>query len=193
MLSFYYSAMNAGKSTMLLASAHNYMERGMKVKLLTSKIDSRAGVGIIASRIGIQKEAYPFDSDVDLYELLTEDKKNNDFSHIFVDEAQFLTEAQVWQLAFFSDDNEIPVSCYGLRTDFRGNLFEGSAILLGISDDSCPVKTICHCGKKAIMTARNDNGKVSTEGSQVQIGGNDMYTSLCRKHWREATNKQLND
>ena len=168
-LYFHYSTMNAGKSTVLLQASHNYLERGMKTYLLTAEIDGRAGTGRIASRIGIGADADTF----------------NPLENL---EEKVLTEAQVWQLARIVDDLSIPVMCYGLRVDFLGKLFPGSAALLALADEMREVRTICHCGKKATMVIRkNPDGTVQTSGNQVQIGGNETYISLCRRHFREAT------
>ncbi|MDO5530160.1 MAG: thymidine kinase [Paracoccus sp. (in: a-proteobacteria)] len=185
-LYFHYSTMNAGKSTLLLQAAHNYRERGMGVLLLTAAHDDRAGAGRIASRIGIADDATGFDQSSDLFALA--EARASGCACIFVDEAQFLTEDQVWQLARVADDLGIPVMCYGLRVDFRSRLFPGSAALLAIADDLREVRTICHCGRKATMVIRRGaDGQAVTDGAQVQIGGNETYVSLCRRHWREAT------
>lgn len=184
-LYFHYSTMNAGKSTLLLQASYNYRERGMATLLLTSALDDRAGPGRIASRIGIADDATTFTPRTDLFALIAE--QGRDAACIFVDEAQFLTPEQVWQLARVADDLGRPVMCYGLRVDFRGDLFPGSAALFALADDLREVRTICHCGRKATMVVRQDeNGRVLHQGAQVQIGGNDTYTSLCRRHWREA-------
>lgn len=186
-LYFHYSTMNAGKSTVLLQAAHNYRERGMVPYLLTAQIDQRAGEGRIASRIGIGQPADTFDTITDMFALLKARIDGGPVACVFVDEAQFLTEAQVWQLARAVDDIGVPVMCYGLRVDFRGQLFPGSAALLAIADEMREVRTICHCGRKATMVVRRDaTGKATRAGAQVQIGGNETYLSLCRKHWREA-------
>ena len=192
-LYFYYSAMNAGKSTNLLQSSHNYQERGMKTLLLTPGVDERAGIGKIASRIGLEAEAQTFHQDDDLHALVEAREDDPALSGeagvacVLIDEAQFLTRPQVEQLAQVADDLYIPVLCYGLRTDFQGNLFPGSAALLGWADNLTELKTICHCGSKATMNLRTDEkGKAIKEGSQVEIGGNERYVSMCRKHFREA-------
>ncbi len=186
-LYFNYSTMNAGKSTVLLQAAHNYREMGMVPYLLTARLDDRAGEGRIASRIGIGQSADTFDAGTDMFETLKARLADGPVACVFVDEAQFLTEAQVWQLARAVDDLGIPVMCYGLRVDFRGQLFPGSATLLAIADEIREVRTICHCGRKATMVVRRDaTGKAQRDGAQVQIGGNETYLSLCRKHWREA-------
>lgn len=186
-LYFHYSTMNAGKSTVLLQAAHNYRERGMDTYLLTARFDNRAGEGRIASRIGIESDADTFDSSDDLFEKVGARQEQGEFACVFIDEAQFLTEEQVWQLARAVDDLKVPVMCYGLRVDFQGKLFPGSAALLALADEMREVRTICHCGKKATMVVRQDEGgNVLREGAQVQIGGNETYVSLCRRHWREA-------
>ncbi len=187
-LYFHYSTMNAGKSTLLLQASYNYRERGMQTYLLTASIDGRAGQGRIASRIGITASADVFDRDSDLFVLLERRQRQGPIACVFVDEAQFLTVPQVWQLARAVDDLELPVMCYGLRTDFRGELFPGSAALLALADEMREARTICFCGRKATMVVRQDEeGRALTEGDQVQIGGNETYVSLCRLHWREAT------
>ncbi len=184
-LYFHYSTMNAGKSTLLLQASYNYRERGMATLLLTAALDDRAGSGRIASRIGIAEPALGFTPEADLFALI--EAEGRDAACIFVDEAQFLTEDQVWQLARVADDLGQPVMCYGLRVDFRGRLFPGSAALLALADDLREVRTICHCGRKATMVVRQDEGgRVLHQGAQVQIGGNETYVSLCRCHWREA-------
>ena len=185
-LYFSYSAMNAGKTTILLQASHNYGERGMKTLLLTAKLDDRAGAGMIASRIGLSARAETFDANTDLISLVRQAHEEDKLSCILVDEAQFLTSSQVWDLASISDHHNIPVMCYGLRTDFQGNLFEGSATLLAIADNLREIRTICHCGSKATMVVRQtQGGDVIVEGDQIEIGGNDKYVSLCRKHWSQ--------
>lgn len=187
-LHFHYSTMNAGKSTLLLQASYNYIERGMATYLLTARLDDRAGEGRIASRIGIAAEADTFDAGTDLFALIAARVARGPLACALVDEAQFLTEAQVWQLARAVDDLDLPVMCYGLRTDFRGRLFPGSAALLALADEMREVRTICHCGRKATMVVRKDaSGRALVDGAQVQIGGNETYESLCRRHWREAT------
>ncbi|MCX7644459.1 MAG: thymidine kinase [Rhodobacteraceae bacterium] len=187
-LHFHYSTMNAGKSTLLLQASYNYIERGMATYLLTARLDDRAGEGRIASRIGIAAEADTFETGTDLFARIAARRAQGPLACTLVDEAQFLTEAQVWQLARVVDDLDVPVMCYGLRTDFRGRLFPGSAALLALADEMREVRTICHCGRKATMVVRKDAaGRVETDGAQVQIGGNESYESLCRRHWREAT------
>ncbi|MDK3073206.1 thymidine kinase [Sedimentitalea sp. JM2-8] len=186
-LFFNYSTMNAGKSTVLLQASHNYREHGMETYLLTARIDDRSGAGRIASRIGIGSDADIFDGGSDLAEMVRARLAQGSISCVFVDEAQFLTPEQVWQLARVVDDLNLPVLCYGLRVDFRGELFPGSAALLAIADEMREVRTICRCGRKATMVIRQDDqGRAILQGEQVQIGGNDTYLSLCRRHWREA-------
>lgn len=186
-LYFNYSTMNAGKSTVLLQASHNYRERGMETFLLTAKLDDRAGEGRIASRIGIGEAAQTFSPDDDLFETISTRLAQGAVACVFIDEAQFLTADQVWQLARAVDDLGVPVMCYGLRVDFRGQLFPGSAALLALADEMREVRTICHCGKKATMVVRLDeNGQALQDGAQVQIGGNETYVSLCRRHWRET-------
>ena len=184
-LYFYYSAMNAGKSTVLLQSSHNYRERGMQTLLFTPIIDTRVESGVIYSRIGLSEVAIAFNAS-DNFLLRTREglKAGNSYACIFVDEAQFLTRAQVEQLVSITDELSIPVLTYGLRTDFRGELFPGSQYLLAWADELIEIKTICHCGRKAIMNCRiNANGDAITEGEQVFIGGNESYISLCRRHF----------
>ncbi|MEP3638412.1 MAG: thymidine kinase [Paracoccaceae bacterium] len=186
-LFFNFSTMNAGKSTVLLQAAHNYRERGMEPYLLTAQLDDRAGKGRIASRIGIGADADMFSRTDDLFQRVSQQLDASPVHCVFVDEAQFLTEDQVWQLARAVDDLNVPVMCYGLRVDFLGQLFPGSAILLALADELREVRTICHCGRKATMVVRQDkDGNVAKAGAQVQIGGNEAYVSLCRRHWREA-------
>ncbi|WP_299929750.1 thymidine kinase [uncultured Pelagimonas sp.] len=186
-LHFQYSTMNAGKSTLLLQAAHNYNERGMQTYLLTASFDDRAGAGKIGSRIGLSREADLFDSKADLFSKIKTRLDQGPVACIFVDEAQFLTRDQVWQLARVVDDLSVPVMAYGLRVDFRGELFPGSAALLALADEMREVRTICHCGRKATMVIRQDDqGRALVDGEQVQIGGNETYVSLCRRHWRAA-------
>lgn len=187
-LYFNYSTMNAGKSTVLLQASHNYRENGMATYLLTAQVDGRAGGGRIASRIGIGSEADTFAPGEDLFAKIEAQTAHERPACIFVDEAQFLEPEQVWQLARVVDDLNLPILCYGLRVDFQGNLFPGSATLLALADEMREVRTICHCGRKATMVVRQDDqGNVMTQGQQVQIGGNETYVSLCRRHWRAAT------
>ena len=186
-LYFHYSTMNAGKSTLLLQASHNYREGGMATYLITAQFDNRAGQGRIASRIGIGEAADTFAAGEDMYEKIRARLAQGPVACIFVDEAQFLSKDQVWQLARAVDDLKVPVMCYGLRVDFQGNLFPGSAALLAWADEMREVRTICHCGKKATMVIRRGpDGRALTAGEQVVIGGNETYVSLCRRHWREA-------
>ena len=186
-LYFYYSAMNAGKSTVLLQSSHNYHERGMKTLLLTPAINQRDGMGKIASRIGLTKDAESFKQEDDLRLLIDRTHEQAPIACVLIDEAQFLTRPQVEQLAKVADQAGIPVLCYGIRTDFKGNLFPGSAALLGWADNLIELKTICHCGRKATMNLRTDaEGKPIKEGEQVEIGGNERYVAMCRKCFVEA-------
>ena len=186
-LYFHYSTMNAGKSTVLLQAAHNYRESGMATYLLTAQLDHRAGAGRIASRIGISDPADTFAPGDDLFARLEARLAQGPLACVFIDEAQFLTKPQVWQLARAVDDLAVPVMCYGLRVDFRGDLFPGSAALLAWADEMREVRTICACGKKATMVVRKGpDGRALCDGEQVQIGGNETYVSLCRRHWRAA-------
>ena len=186
-LYFHYSTMNAGKSTVLLQAAHNYRESGMATYLLTAQLDNRAGAGRIASRIGISDPADTFAPGDDLFARLQARLAQGPLACVFIDEAQFLTKPQVWQLARAVDDLAVPVMCYGLRVDFRGDLFPGSAALLAWADEMREVRTICACGKKATMVVRKGpDGRALRDGEQVQIGGNETYVSLCRRHWRAA-------
>ena len=179
--------MNAGKSTLLLQASHNYREHGMDTYLLTARIDDRAGPARIASRIGIEATADTFGPGDDIFDMVAARLRQGDIACVFVDEAQFLTKDQVWQLARVVDDLDRPVLAYGLRVDFRGDLFPGSATLLALADEIREVRTICRCGRKATMVIRQDEaGNAITEGAQIQIGGNETYLSLCRRHWREA-------
>tara|TARA_B100000902_G_C27271353_1_gene896419 strand:- start:437 stop:1018 length:582 start_codon:yes stop_codon:yes gene_type:complete len=189
-LYFNYSTMNAGKSTALLQAAYNYRERGMAPNLITAKLDNRAGEAKIVSRIGIEEEASVFAPKDDIFEKVKNDSETCKIDCLLLDEAQFLSKAQVWQLARIVDQLKIPVLCYGLRVDFRGELFPGSLTLLSIADEIKEIKTICHCGKKATMVIRTDNlGQIVAEGNQIQIGGNETYISLCRLHWCEEMGK----
>ena len=185
-LYFYYSSMNAGKSTALLQSSYNYKERGMKTLLLAPAFDNRFGVGKVTSRIGIEAEAITFVAEDDLLVAIEKHAEANPLHCVLVDEAQFLTKAQVFQLGEVTDKLNIPVLAYGLRTDFQGEPFEGSKYLLAWSDNLNELKAICDCGSKATMVLRLDqHGNAITEGSQVEIGGNDRYVSMCRKHFKE--------
>ena len=188
-LYFYYSAMNAGKTTTLLQSAHNYRERGMRTLILTPRLDHRAGSGIVASRIGLTAEGVAFERDDDLQALVERDIAANGRLHcVLVDEAQFLTRAQAWQLGDVVDALRVPVLCYGLRTDFRGELFEGSQYLLAWADEISEIKTICHSGSKATMTVRVDGqGFAVSEGPQVEIGGNERYVSVSRAEFKRIS------
>ncbi|AWV05947.1 thymidine kinase [Marilutibacter maris] len=187
-LYFYYSAMNAGKTTTLLQSAHNYRERGMRVAILTPRLDDRAGSGQVASRIGLQATATAFAQDDDLQRLVERDiAEHGKLNCVLVDEAQFLSKSQVWQLSEVVDALGIPVLCYGLRTDFRGELFEGSQHLLAWADELSEIKTICHTGSKATMVVRVDaQGRAVHEGPQVEIGGNDRYVSVSRAEYKRV-------
>lgn len=190
-LYFYYSAMNAGKSTTLLQSSFNYQERGMNTLLMTAQIDDRYKEGIITSRLGIESDARVFNSDMDLFSTVAEELKHQPIHCVLIDEAQFLTKPQVFQLAAIADSLKIPVLCYGLRTDFQANLFEGSQWLLAIADEMSELKTICTCGAKATMNLRIDaEGRAVTEGESIEIGGNERYVALCRKHFIEKTRWQ---
>ena len=186
-LYFHYSTMNAGKSTLLLQASYNYAERGMQTYLLTANFDDRAGTGKIGSRIGIGADADTFASKTDLFSKIQERLNADPCACVFIDEAQFLSPDQVWELARAVDDLKVPVMCYGLRVDFQGKLFPGSAALLALADEMREIRTICHCGKKATMVVRQDeHGNVLKDGAQVQVGGNETYVSLCRVHWRQA-------
>ena len=185
-LYFYYSSMNAGKSTALLQSSYNYKERGMSTLVLAPMLDDRYGAGKVTSRIGIDAEATVFRRDDDLYGLVEGLHSQEALHCVLIDEAQFLTRDQVFELSDVTDKLNIPVLAYGLRTDFQGEPFEGSKYLLAWSDNLKELKAICHCGSKATMVLRMDgDGNAVTEGSQVEIGGNDRYISMCRKHFKE--------
>ena len=186
-LYFYYASMNAGKSTTLLQAAFNYRERGMVPMLWTADFDRRGGEQAIASRIGLGAEAQRFGIDTDFWAAITRAAAVGEVACVLVDEAQWLVPEQVWQLARVADEANIPVVCYGLRTDFRGSLFPGSGALLGIADALIELKGICHCGRKATMNLRIDaNGGAIREGAQVEVGGNDRYVALCRRHFVAA-------
>jgi thymidine kinase len=186
-LYFYYSSMNAGKSTNLLQSSYNYKERGMNTLVLAPGFDDRYGIGKVTSRIGIESEATTFANDTDLFKLVEESNAAEPLHCVLIDEAQFLTRDQVFQLSEVTDRLNIPVLAYGLRTDFQGEPFEGSKYLLAWSDNLKEIKAICHCGTKATMVLRMDeHGNAVTEGSQVEIGGNDRYVSMCRKHFKKS-------
>ena len=185
-LYFYYSAMNAGKTTMLLQSAHNYHERGMRTLILTPRLDDRYGVGVVQSRIGLKSNALVFNTLDDLLALVQANVQElGPISCLLVDEAQFLKKAQVWQLTDVVDKLDVPVLAYGLRTDFRGELFEGSQYLLAWCDSMVELKTICHTGRKATMVVRvDDAGHALTSGAQVEIGGNERYVSVSRAEFK---------
>lgn len=179
--------MNAGKSTLLLQASYNYIERGMQTYLLTANFDNRSGAGRIGSRIGIEAAADTYTQADDLYAKISARLAAGPCACVLVDEAQWMTRPQVWQLARAVDDLGVPVMAYGLRVDFRGELFPGSAALLALADEMREVRTICHCGRKATMVIRVDkNGNAVADGDQIEVGGNDRYISLCRKHFRDA-------
>lgn len=185
-LYFYYSAMNAGKSTSLLQSAYNYHERGMRAEIFTAALDDRYGQGKVASRIGLQADAHLFNQQSDLFASIAELATTGKIDCVFIDEAQFLSKQQVKQLTTVVDDLDIPILAYGLRTDFLGETFEGSHYLLAWADKMFELKTVCHCGRKANFVVRRDaDGNPVNQGLQVQVGGNDSYESMCRKHFRE--------
>jgi thymidine kinase len=185
-LYFYYAAMNAGKSTTLLQADFNYRERGMETMLWTAALDDRAGAGRIASRLEIGADANLYDAGTDLFEAVGEELKRREVHCVLVDEAQFLTRAHVLQLCRLTDEVHVPVLCYGLRTDFLGNLFEGSAALLALADALVELKAVCECGRKATMNLRVDEqGFAVASGASIEIGGNDRYVALCRRHFFE--------
>ena len=185
-LYFNYSSMNAGKSTMLLQANHNYIERGMKPRIYTSDLDNRFGKGEIISRIGLRSKSNIFTSKTDIYLDILNVLDNTPVDCVLIDEAQFLTQNQVIQLSKVVDELEIPVLAFGIRTDFQGNLFEGSKYLLAWADNLKEIKTVCHCGRKATMVLRlNADGKVVSDGTQIEIGGEERYVSVCRKHFIE--------
>ncbi|MCM0000804.1 MAG: thymidine kinase [Erythrobacter sp.] len=185
-LYFYYASMNAGKSSHLLQADFNYRERGMRTMLWTAALDSRSA-GMVRSRIGLESEAHRFAPGTDLWAEVSAAHGKAKLDCVLVDEAQFLTPDQVWQLARLADEAALPVLCYGLRTDFQGELFPGSAILLGIADALVELKAVCHCGRKATMNLRVDaEGRAVRQGQQTEIGGNDRYVALCRKHFSAA-------
>jgi thymidine kinase len=195
-LYFYYAAMNAGKSTTLLQADYNYRERGMETMLWTAAHDDRAGTGTIGSRIALSAAAHSYSSDIDLFEAVGEELKKRKLDCILVDESQFLSRDHVLQLCRVSDELGIPVLCYGLRTDFQGQLFEGSAALLALADALVELKAVCECGRKATMNLRVDaEGHAVASGAQTEIGGNDRYVALCRRHFferlRESAARQL--
>lgn len=186
-LYFYYSSMNAGKSTALLQSSYNYRERGMSTLILAPELDDRYGVGRVTSRIGLEAEALHFSNKDDLFAVVSRQRAQGPLHCVLVDEAQFLSKDQVFQLGQVCDGLDIPVLAYGLRTDFQGEPFEGSKYLLAWADNLKELKAICHCGAKATMVLRLDeSGEAVTEGSQIEIGGNDRYVSMCRRHFTQA-------
>jgi thymidine kinase len=188
-LYFSYAAMNAGKSTMLLQASYNYVERGMRTLLFTSALYAEDGIGVISSRIGISVEAELYEAGTDLFARVKDELEESKVDCVFVDEAQFLTAEQVWQLARVSDRLKVPVMCFGLRTDFQGKLFPGSSELLAIADEIREIRTICYCGAKATMVVRQSaDGRVLLEGDQVSIEKS-VYVSLCRKHWEQETGR----
>ena len=190
-LYFYYSAMNAGKSTNLLQAAYNYGERGLRTLLLTPQLDTRDGVGTIGSRIGLKSEALKFSQTDSLLDICRKEQSAGPISCVFVDEAQFLTKRQVFELGEIADQLNIPVLSYGLRTDFQGNLFEGSQYLLAWADVLNEIKTICHCGRKATMVLRIDStGQPIRGGEQIKVGGNESYVSVCRRHFKEGLSEK---
>jgi len=188
-LYFYYASMNAGKSALLLQTAFNYRERGMDVSLWTAAIDKRPAFGAINSRIGLTSDAHRYNAQTDIAARVREEvaglgPDEAPIACVLIDEAQFLTPAQVWQLARLTDRDDIPVICYGLRTDFQGELFPGSAVLLGIADKLVEMKAVCHCGRKATMNQRVDEaGNPVIDGAQTEIGGNERYVAVCRQHF----------
>jgi thymidine kinase len=187
-LYFYYASMNAGKSTTLLQADFNYRERGMRTLLFTAGIHDRGGKGVIDSRIGLKQNAIPFDEETDLRRIAEDEHFNATLACILVDESQFLSAAQVRQLAHLADEVGIPVLCYGLRTDFQGRLFPGSSELLALADALIELKSVCECGRKATMNLRvDDAGNAIREGAQKEIGGNERYVALCRKHFMQRT------
>ena len=191
-LYFYYSAMNAGKTTTLLQSAYNYYERGMNTLILKPSLDDRHNTDVVRSRIGLETNAVSFNACDDLLELTETRNQKSTLNCLLLDEAQFLTKSQVFELGEIVDKLKIPVLAYGLRTDFKGELFEGSLHLLAWSDELIEIKTVCHCGKKAIMVLRLDeNGVPLNSGEQIQIGGNDNYVSVCRKHFKSAERTKM--
>jgi len=185
-LYFYYSSMNAGKSTALLQSSYNYRERGMRTVVLTPELDNRYGIGKVTSRIGIESDAVVFRPDDDLHAIVARELQAGPLHCVLIDEAQFLSRDQVFQLSDVTDELGVPVLAYGLRTDFRGEPFEGSKYLLAWADVLNELKAICECGRKATMVLRLDaDGNAIREGSQIEIGGNDRYLSMCRRHFKE--------
>jgi thymidine kinase len=186
-LYFYYSSMNAGKSTTLLQADFNYRERGMDTMLWTAALDDRYGQGYVTSRIGLKADAHKFDPETDLWDAITAEHATRPLACVMCDEAQFLSRQQVLQLARIADEAKIPVLCYGLRTDFAAELFPGSAALLGLADNLIELKAVCHCGRKSTMNLRVDEaGRAVIDGAQTEIGGNDRYVAMCRKHFMDA-------
>ncbi|MFM5907362.1 MAG: thymidine kinase [Novosphingobium sp.] len=186
-LYFYYASMNAGKSTNLLQANFNYHERGMQTMLWTAELDDRGGEKAIESRIGLNADAHRFSADTNLWDRISAAHRVEPLACVLVDEAQFLSRDQAWQLARVADEAGIPVLCYGLRTDFQGELFPGSGALLGLADALIELKAVCHCGRKSTMNLRVDeSGAAVKAGAQTEIGGNDRYVALCRKHFSEA-------
>lgn len=186
-LYFYYSSMNAGKSTTLLQADFNYRERGMETMLWTAALDDRYDRGAITSRIGLQAQAHKFDPESDIFETVRRENEGRPLNCVLIDEAQFLSKEQVFQCAAICDRLGIPVLCYGLRTDFQAELFPGSAALLGLADALTELKAVCHCGRKSTMNLRVDaEGKAVAQGEQTEIGGNDRYVAMCRRHYFEA-------
>ena len=186
-LYFYYSAMNAGKSTTMLQSSFNYQERGMNPVIFTAKIDNRFGEGKVSSRIGLEADAELFTVETHLFDHIATLNEKQKVHCVLIDESQFLTKEQVHQISDVVDTLKIPVLCYGLRTDFRGELFTGAQYLLAWADKLIELKTVCHCGRKANMVLRTDeNGVALADGDQVEIGGNERYVSVCRKHYKDA-------
>jgi thymidine kinase len=195
-LYFYYAAMNAGKSTTLLQADYNYRERGMETMLWTARLDDRGGAGVIGSRIALSAPAHSYDEGVDLFDAIADELKKRELHCVLVDEAQFLSERHVLQLCEVADRLSIPVLCYGLRTDFQGKLFPGSAALLALADSLIELKAVCECGRKATMNLRVDaEGHAVAAGAQTEVGGNDRYIALCRRHFferlRETEARQL--
>jgi thymidine kinase len=183
-LYFYYASMNAGKSTTLLQADFNYRERGMETMLWTAALDDRYGAGQITSRIGLLAEAHKFDPESDLWAAVNDEHRRRPLACVLIDEAQFLSKEQVFALARLADEADIPVLCYGLRTDFAADLFPGSAALLGIADALVELKAVCECGRKATMNLRVDAaGRAVVAGAQTEIGGNDRYVAMCRRHF----------
>jgi thymidine kinase len=189
-LYFYYAAMNAGKSTTLLQADFNYRERGMQTMLWTADLDDRAGSGMIGSRIGLEAGAYRYRDEINLFDEVVQELIKRKLDCLLVDEAQFLTQHHVIDLCRVADELGIPVLCYGLRTDFQGKLFPGSAALLALADSLVELKAVCECGRKATMNLRVDaDGLAVIDGAQTEIGGNDRYIALCRKHFFERRNE----